>query len=406
MATTTVHALRYPTQITPGTGPDVPLDIKKLADDVDSKLTPYTQGLLADLPAFGKAGRNYLATDNGHLYLDIGTEWIDRGVALAAGVVGNTELADNSVTLAKMADNSVGAAEIIAGAVGETELADGSVTGVKIASALKPSGGAAAASEALRALGTGAGTAAAGNDSRLSDQRTPSDASVTLAKLATAVLNALCPIGGIIDYAGSSAPSSSWLICDGSAVSRSTYASLFATIGTTYGAGNGTTTFNLPPKGVFYVGRDSGQTEFDTLGETGGAKTHTHGDGSLAVASHSHDDGSLSVDSHAHGAGSLATPDHLHAVNGTTGAESLGSATILYAGGGNNFTFARGPHTHSVDIWSGAADRSLAVGGSTAGATAGVSGSTGSSSPDVTGSTASSSGLPPYSVVNKLIRVA
>jgi microcystin-dependent protein len=51
---------------------------------------------------------------------------------------------------------------------------------------------------------------------------------------------------------------------------------LFASIGTNYGAGNGTTTFNLPDlRGRVSVGRDSAQTEFDTLGETGGAKTHT-----------------------------------------------------------------------------------------------------------------------------------
>lgn len=47
-------------------------------------------------------------------------------------------------------------------------------------------------------------------------------------------------------YAGSSAPNTSWLIADGSGVSRTTYAALFTAIGTTYGAGDGSTTFNLP----------------------------------------------------------------------------------------------------------------------------------------------------------------
>lgn len=51
--------------------------------------------------------------------------------------------------------------------------------------------------------------------------------------------------GFLMMYAGSAAPSG-WLFCDGSAVSRSTYAALFAVIGTTYGAGDGSTTFNLP----------------------------------------------------------------------------------------------------------------------------------------------------------------
>ena len=64
--------------------------------------------------------------------------------------------------------------------------------------------------------------------------------------------------------------------CDGSAISRITYSALFNVIGVTYGVGNGSTTFNLPDlKGKISVGLDSSQTEFDTLGEIGGAKTHT-----------------------------------------------------------------------------------------------------------------------------------
>ena len=51
--------------------------------------------------------------------------------------------------------------------------------------------------------------------------------------------------GSIMAYGGSTAPAG-WLKCDGSAVSRTTYSALFAIIGTTYGAGNGSTTFNLP----------------------------------------------------------------------------------------------------------------------------------------------------------------
>ena len=53
------------------------------------------------------------------------------------------------------------------------------------------------------------------------------------------------PVGTVIAFAANSAPSG-YLLCNGSAVSRTTYADLFATIGTTYGSGNGSTTFNLP----------------------------------------------------------------------------------------------------------------------------------------------------------------
>jgi microcystin-dependent protein len=83
------------------------------------------------------------------------------------------------------------------------------------------------------------------------------------------------PSGTITMYAGSTAPSG-YLLCQGQAVSRTTYAKLYGVIGTTYGVGDGSTTFNLPNlKGNAPVGMDSGQTEFNTLGKTGGEKTHT-----------------------------------------------------------------------------------------------------------------------------------
>ena len=67
------------------------------------------------------------------------------------------------------------------------------------------------------------------------------------------------PAGLVGQFAMSTAPSG-WLVANGSMVSRSTYASLFAAIGTTYGAGNGTTTFNLPDlRGEFVRGLDSGR---------------------------------------------------------------------------------------------------------------------------------------------------
>ena len=59
------------------------------------------------------------------------------------------------------------------------------------------------------------------------------------------VINISSPIGTIQAYAGNSLPDG-WLLCDGSAVSRTTYSNLFSVINTVYGSGNGSTTFNLP----------------------------------------------------------------------------------------------------------------------------------------------------------------
>lgn len=86
---------------------------------------------------------------------------------------------------------------------------------------------------------------------------------------------AYVPSGTVNLYAGAVAPTG-WLMCDGSAVSRTTYSELFTAIGTLYGAGDGSATFNVPNlSGKVPVGRDAGDTDFDTLGETGGSKTHT-----------------------------------------------------------------------------------------------------------------------------------
>lgn len=81
------------------------------------------------------------------------------------------------------------------------------------------------------------------------------------------------PTGSIFPYGASSAPTG-YLLCDGTSYLRTDYAALFAIIGTTYGAADGTH-FTVPSlKGKVVVGYNSAETEFDTLGETGGEKTH------------------------------------------------------------------------------------------------------------------------------------
>lgn len=97
------------------------------------------------------------------------------------------------------------------------------------------------------------------------------------------------PPGVMKQYAGATAPSG-WLLCNGAAVSRTTYAALFAAIGTAFGAGDGTTTFNLPnTQNRVLVGAGG----LYARGATGGSKdaivvAHTHTGTTNSDGNHSH----------------------------------------------------------------------------------------------------------------------
>jgi len=88
------------------------------------------------------------------------------------------------------------------------------------------------------------------------------------------------PVGAIFPYGGTTAPTG-YLLCDGSAVSRTTYDDLFGVISTTFGVGDGSTTFNVPDlRGRHAMGKAAAGT-FVTMGSTGGAETDS-------VAAHTH----------------------------------------------------------------------------------------------------------------------
>lgn len=96
------------------------------------------------------------------------------------------------------------------------------------------------------------------------------------------------PSGAMTGYGGTTAPAG-WLLCDGSAISRTTYASLFTAIATTFGVGDGSSTFNIPDlRGRVIAGQDdmggsaasrlttaAGGVDGATLGAVGGTQTHT-----------------------------------------------------------------------------------------------------------------------------------
>ena len=111
------------------------------------------------------------------------------------------------------------------------------------------------------------------------DLGVPSDNTVTTAKLASGVG---LPPGMVAPFGMSSAPTG-WLECDGSAISRTTYATLFTAVGTTHGVGDGSTTFNLPDlRGEFIrgwdngKGTDSGRSFASSQAEEVGTHNHTY----------------------------------------------------------------------------------------------------------------------------------
>lgn len=101
------------------------------------------------------------------------------------------------------------------------------------------------------------------------------------------------PAGTVLDFAGSTAPTG-WLLCYGQAVSRTTYAALFAAIGVVYGAGDGSTTFALPDlRGRVAAGKDdmggsaAGRLTSNGLG-VGGTGLGNAGGGDTQTLSISH----------------------------------------------------------------------------------------------------------------------
>lgn len=144
------------------------------------------------------------------------------------------------------------------------------------------------------------------------------DANITKAKLAADALAFLVPTGTVFPYAGATAPTG-FLLCDGTAYSRTTYAALFAVTSTQFGVGDGSTTFNVPNiKGKVVVGIDAAQTEFDARGETGGAKTHTLTVAEMPTHSHTQDPHTHTQDTNDYDFGSNPGGGGDHAALGAT----------------------------------------------------------------------------------------
>lgn len=166
------------------------------------------------------------------------------------------------------------------------------------------------------------------------------------------------PTGSVIPFAGNYAPNG-YLLCNGNPVSRSTYSRLFGVIGTSYGSGDGSTTFNVPDlRGRVVVGYDVGQNEFDSMGENGGAKTHTLTSSELPTHTHSH---TMSTDgSHSHTGSMTEAGSHRHIqqdfelnYDGYGIGVYRANRTRRRIGESSEYTDYAGIHNHDLTISSG-----------------------------------------------------
>jgi len=125
------------------------------------------------------------------------------------------------------------------------------------------------------------------------DEVSPEDKAAALQINQWAVEDAISSASGLwitgdLKMSARATPSTGWLLCDGRAVSRSTYSSLYAAISTTYGAGDTTSTFNLPDfKGRVMVGAGTGSgLTARTRGTPGGTETHQLVTGEMPAHTH------------------------------------------------------------------------------------------------------------------------
>lgn len=184
------------------------------------------------------------------------------------------------------------------------------------------------------------------------------------------------PTGAGCDWYTNVAPAG-YLLCDGSAVSRTTYAALFAVIGTMYGVGDGSSTFNVPDcRGRVLVGlAPGGQASVNQVGLNDGTAM------SARRPQHSHGTSGLTLPNHVH---SLTDPGHIH--------QMLGQFTNYAAGAG-------GGHEYNSDT--------AGVYTPTQPATTGISVGNPTTNPPISGTVGiagSTVDAPSYIVVNRIIK--
>ena len=318
--------------------------------------------------------------------LNLGTSIVNADISAAAGIV-DTKLAtistaskvSNSATtatdantanaiVARNASGDFTAGTITAGLIGNASTATSATSATTTTNIDGGAGGSipyqsAAATTAMLANGTAGKVLTSAGTTLPPTWETPGGnltgdvtsvglvtsiaaGAVVLADLDSALQASLVPAGTVSAFAGSTAPTG-YLLCDGSAVGRIAYSALFVVIGTTYGVGDGSTTFNTPNlKGRAIMGVGVGTEITGVLGTVQGVKEVTLSGAQSGTSAHTHT-----------GTTGNESAGHTHTFSGGTSNNSALSAFAAAGGGGcivfasvasTGFSTGDANHTHSI----------------------------------------------------------
>lgn len=164
------------------------------------------------------------------------------------------------------------------------------------------------------------------------------------------------PVGTVVPFASNTIPVG-WRLCDGQALSRTGFADLFSLLNTSYGVGDGSTTFNLPDlRGRSPIGKNAGT--FPTLGGVGGAETHTLSGAESGTTAHTHGGATATGNAsttHSHGSGSYTTNNVPNAYtapiqNGVSGTSFFGVTNVVNTAVTGTSDVNSNSHTHTLTV--------------------------------------------------------